>query len=169
VALAAAALFAAAPSMATAAAPPVNAQVQAPLAAAGGHAPSRAQVLETQHLLIGLGYPLGSSKLGGLGPRTRGAIEYFQRKYRLAVTGRPDPRTIAAMKGVLASLRGVPGKPQAQPEDLVEEAIGSRVPILTIAVLLALVLALLALSSRSEARQDSATAEEMDPATSGES
>ena len=76
-------------------------------AAAGGQAPSPALVLRTQHLLVGLGYPLGTGRLGGFGPRTRGAIEYFQRKYPLPVTGLPTPATLAAMAGVLASLRGV--------------------------------------------------------------
>jgi peptidoglycan hydrolase-like protein with peptidoglycan-binding domain len=123
-------------------------------------------VLETQHLLVALGYPLGNLPLGGLGPRTRGAIEYFQRKYGLPVTGTPDPGTIARMKGVVASLRGVAGPRQAQPHDLVEETVGDRVPILTIAVGLALVLALLALSARRWRRQDSAAAEDTGPASS---
>jgi peptidoglycan hydrolase-like protein with peptidoglycan-binding domain len=126
-------------------------------------------VLETQRLLVALGYPLGTLPLGGLGPRTRGAIEYFQRKYGLPVTGRPDPWTIAAMKGVVASLRGVGATPQSQPHDLVEETIGDGVPILTIAVVLALVLALLALSSRRGRGQDSAATEDTGPAASGES
>ena len=126
-------------------------------------------MLRTQHLLIGLGYPLGSGPLGGFGPRTRGAIEYFQRKYHLPVTGLPDPWTLAAMRGVLASLRGVSSTPQPQPSDLVEPAIGGGVPVLTIAVVLALVLALLALSSLRGGAQDSAPAEDMAAAGSGES
>ena len=125
---------------------PGSAPAQAPIAAAGAQAPPQALVLRTQHLLIGLGYPLGSGPLGGFGPRTRGAIEYFQRKYRLPVSGLPDPATVAAMSRVLASLRGVSGAPQDQPSDLVEEAIGEQPPLLTIAIVLALALALLALS-----------------------
>ena len=72
------------------------------------------------------------------------------------------------MKGVVASLRGIGASPQSQPHDLVEETIGDGVPILTIAVVLALVLAVLALGSRRGGAQDSATNEETGTAASRE-
>ena len=131
-------------------------------------APAHAKVVEAQRLLGELGYPIGNLPLGGLGVRTRGAISYFQRKYGLPVTGLPDPWTIAAMRGVVASLRGVTGPAQSQPRDLVERTVGDGIPILTVAVALAVVLALLAVSSHRRRDHDSAKAEDTVPAGSGD-
>jgi peptidoglycan hydrolase-like protein with peptidoglycan-binding domain len=112
--------------------------------------PTRAQVVEVQRLFEVLGYPLGSKTLGGLGPRTRGALRYFQHKYGLPVTGLPDTRTVFLMRSVAASLRSAPAStsPSATPHDSVEGLIGRHLPILLIAVGLAALLALLALSGR---------------------
>ncbi len=132
--------------------------------------PARATVVEAQRLLGELGYPIGDLPRGGLGVRTRGAISYFQRKYGLPVDGLPDPWTLAAMRGVVASLRGVAAPAQSQPHDLVERTIGDGVPVLTVAVALAVVLALLALlGPRRRRRQDSAKTDDTLPAGSGES
>jgi peptidoglycan hydrolase-like protein with peptidoglycan-binding domain len=110
--------------------------------------PSRATVLEVQHLFTKLGYPLGSKALGGFGPRTKGALSYFQHKYGLPVTGLPDPKTLALMRSVAASLSGPSGHPQAPPKDLVDRIFGDHLPLLALAVALAAVLALLALNTR---------------------
>jgi hypothetical protein len=112
-------------------------------------APSRATVLEVQHLFVKLGYPLGAKAFGGFGPRTKGAISYFQRKYKLPVTGLPDKRTLALMRTVAASLSG-PGAhaQQTPPKDLVDRVFGDRLPLLALAVALAAVLGLLALNAR---------------------
>jgi peptidoglycan hydrolase-like protein with peptidoglycan-binding domain len=131
-------------------------------------APSRATVLQVQRLFRQLGYPLGSLPLGGFGVRTRGAISYFQHKYGLPVTGYPDTRTLAAMRGVAASLHGASSAPPAPPHDAIERTLGNGLPVLTIAVALAAVLALLALSSRGGPDQDSASAEETLPAASAD-
>jgi hypothetical protein len=137
--------------------------------AAPGH-PSRATIIEVQRLFHELGYPLGTKPLGGLGVRTRGALYYFQRKYGLPVTGYPDARTIAEMQSVAASLRGSSAVAQAPPHDLVERVLGDDLPILTIAIALAAVLCLLALSARDRpAQEDSATAEDTIIAASGDS
>jgi len=118
--------------------------------AAGAGEPSRATVIEVQRLFAELGYPLGGEPLGGLGPRTAGALRYFQRKYHLPVTGRADPRTIRDMRSVAESLRGPAGTPAkaSQPHDAVEGVLGQHTPILAIAVSLAALLALLALRAR---------------------
>ncbi len=117
-------------------------------------APSRATVVEAQRLFGQLGYPLGSKPLGGFGPRTKGALRYFQHKYGLPVTGLPDPRTLLLMRTVAASLRG-PAAPAAtrasQPHDAVEGVLGGNVPILAIAVVLAAILGLLAVTARERA------------------
>jgi peptidoglycan hydrolase-like protein with peptidoglycan-binding domain len=113
-------------------------------------APSRTTVLEVQHLFVKLGYPLGTKSFGGFGPRTKGALSYFQRKYKLPVTGLPDKRTLALMRSVAASLTG-PGahaQQQAPPKDLVDRVFGDRLPLLALAVALAAVLGLLALNAR---------------------
>jgi len=111
-------------------------------------APSKATVLEVQHLFVKLGYPLGPKALGGFGPRTKGALSYFQRKYGLPVTGLPDARTLARMRIVAASLSGPSARPQAPPKDLVDRIFGEHLPLLALAVALAAVLALLALNTR---------------------
>jgi len=123
--------------------------------------PARATVLEAQALFHELGYPLGAERAGELGVRTRGALSYFQRKYGLTVTGYPDPQTLAEMQTVAASLHGGATVAKSQPRDIVEDVLGRNPPVLTIAVALAAIVALLALSGRrSGARQDSATAED---------
>ncbi len=126
---------------------------------APGH-PSRATIIEVQRLFRELGYPLGNAPLGGLGVHTRGALSYFQRKYGLAVTGHPDAKTIAKMQAVAASLRGRSAVAQAPPRDLVERILGDDVPIFAIAIALAAVLALLALSTWRDSAHDSAAAED---------
>ena len=114
--------------------------------------PSRATVLEVQHLFATLGYPLGSKALGGFGPRTKGALSYFQHKYGLPVTGLPDPKTLALMRSVAASLRSTGSSAtQSPPEDLVERLFGDHLPLLALAVALAALLALLAFNARERA------------------
>jgi hypothetical protein len=125
--------------------------------AANSHHPTRATVLEVQHLFQDLGYPLGDKPLGGLGVRTRGALSYFQRKYGLPVTGYPNARTIAKMQAVAASLRSKPGLREPPPHDLVERVLGNKLPILAIAIAIAVAIALLALSARDRPPQESAT------------
>ncbi len=120
----------------------------------------RATVLQAQALFHELGYPLGKDRSGELGVQTRGALSYFQHKYGLPVTGYPDARTLAKMEAVAASLRGSTGVAQAPPHDLVEKALGTNPPVLTIAVTLAAIVALLALAGRRRGAQDSAAAEE---------
>ncbi len=132
----------------------------------GPHRPPRATVLEVQHLFQDLGYPLGNRPLGGFGVRTKGALSYFQHKYGLPVTGYPNARTIAKMQAVVASLRGSAGVREPPPHDLVERVFGNHLPILGIAIALAVVLALLALSTRKRPSQESATAETTIPVAS---
>jgi peptidoglycan hydrolase-like protein with peptidoglycan-binding domain len=120
-----------------------------PAASATPKAPSKTTVLEVQHLFTKLGYPLGSKALGGFGPRTKGALSYFQRKYGLPITGLPDPKTVALMRRVAASLSGASGHgAQAPPKDLVDRIFGDHLPLLALAVALAAILALLALNTR---------------------
>jgi Putative peptidoglycan binding domain len=132
-------------------------------AAARPGQPSRAVVVEAQHLFRELGYPLGNYTAGTLGVSTRGALSYFQRKYGLAVTEEPDARTLADMRSVAAGLRG-----PSQPHDVVERVLGNHLPLLAIAVALACVLAVLAVGTRKRPAQDSA-AEGAIAMTSGES
>jgi hypothetical protein len=104
------------------------------------------QIAAVQRLFDVLGYPLGHERRGLLGVRTRGAISYFQHKYGLPVSGRPDPRTIAAMRAVAASLR--PPRPAAggRAHDLLERLLPG-VPVLGLGIGCALTLALLALAA----------------------
>ncbi|HLH14645.1 MAG TPA: peptidoglycan-binding domain-containing protein, partial [Solirubrobacteraceae bacterium] len=104
---------------------------------------SAATVREAQQLFRELGYPLGRERPGVLGVDTRGALSYFQRKYRLPVTGRPDASTLARMRAVAASLRGTPVARESSPHDLVEDVLGDGVPILGVAAALAALLGLL--------------------------
>lgn len=135
-------------------------------------APSRATVLQAQQLFHELGYPLGSEAHGRYGVRTRGALSYFQRKYRLPVSGYPNARTLHKMREVAAKLRGGGAQPrdlrEPQPRDLVERVLPNGLPLLGIAAALALVLAALALSARRKPAQDSAAAEEKTVLVSGE-
>jgi Putative peptidoglycan binding domain len=111
------------------------------------HASFRTKVVEAQRLFHELGYPLGKERTGHLGVRTRGALFYFQRKYRLPLTGYPSAATLARMRAVVASLRAPPRVPAAS-RDQVERFLGSNAPILTVGIALAVLLALLALSAR---------------------
>lgn len=120
-------------------------------AASSAATPPRWEVLEVQRLFRVLGYPLGDLPLGGFGPRTQGALRYFQHKYGLPVTGLPDPRTLGLMRSVAATLRGPGGHggaASAAPHDLVEDVLGQGVPILALAVACAALLGLLAISAR---------------------
>jgi peptidoglycan hydrolase-like protein with peptidoglycan-binding domain len=149
--LAIASLLASAGAGSAAASTPARGPTATASPPAGATAPSRATVIEVQRLFEQLGYPLGPLPLGGLGPRTKGALRYFQRKYGLPVTGLADPHTIVLMRTVAASLRGpAPGASSraSQTHDVVEDVLGNHVPILAIAVGLAALLALLALSAR---------------------
>jgi peptidoglycan hydrolase-like protein with peptidoglycan-binding domain len=134
-----------------AAGPATTAAVQAQPQPGGAGAPSRATVIEAQRLFEQLGYPLGPMALGGFGPRTRGALRYFQHKYGLPVTGLPDPHTLLVMGTVAASLKGPSASSAAHaspPHDAVEGVLGGDVPILAIAVCLAALLGVLALTAR---------------------
>jgi peptidoglycan hydrolase-like protein with peptidoglycan-binding domain len=57
---------------------------------------SEAEIREVQHVLIERGFYDGEVD-GVFGPRTRAALITFQRRQGLAVTGRIDTRTVAAM------------------------------------------------------------------------
>ena len=126
-------------------------------------------MLQAQRLFRLLGYPLGGDRPGELGVGTKGALEYFQRKYGLSVSGYPNKPTLVLMSAVEASLRtgtdsapapsalvpavaaplrGGPSSPRDQPRDLIERLLGDDLPYLTIAIGLAALLALLALSTR---------------------
>ncbi|MGO9488989.1 MAG: peptidoglycan-binding domain-containing protein [Solirubrobacteraceae bacterium] len=152
-------------------APGASRDLRAPIAERRTHVgpSSRPTVLLAQRLFRQLGYPLGSDRPGELGVATRGALQYFQRKYGLAATGYPDAGTLSMMASVEASLRApsygspAPAAPvsavtppagrgadaaQAQPRDLVERVLGTRLPLLAVALALAGLLSLLALSGR---------------------
>lgn len=78
--------------------------------------------------------------------RTQGAVSYFQRKYGLPVTGYPDPRTLAKMRAVAATLIARRrNNPTAEPRDLVDRVLGG-VPILPLGIICAVALALIALT-----------------------
>jgi peptidoglycan hydrolase-like protein with peptidoglycan-binding domain len=130
---------------------------------------SKQTVLRAQRLFRELHYPLGRDRPGDLGVGTRGALEYFQRKYGLSASGYPNATTLTLMEGVEASLRApsssAPGPTapisaiavpsgrasypaSAQPRDLVERLLGEHLPLLAIAIALASLLSLLALSAR---------------------
>jgi peptidoglycan hydrolase-like protein with peptidoglycan-binding domain len=109
--------------------------------------PARSTVLTVQSLFHMLGYPLGREPRGDFGTRTRGALDYFQRKYRLPITGYPDARTVSEMRTVAFSLLSRPGSSLPPPQDLVTRLLGN-LPVFPIAVALALLLCALALSGR---------------------
>jgi Putative peptidoglycan binding domain len=113
-----------------------------------GHHPHlpRAEVLQVQGLFHVLGYPLGHERAGELGVHTRGAVSYFQHKYGLPVTGYPDPRTIAEMHAVAASLRAAPASAPGPRRDLVSRLLPG-VPVLALGLTCALGLVLLALAT----------------------
>ena len=77
---------------------------------------------------------------------TKGALSYFQRKYRLPVTGYPDERTVAEMQAVAASLTAAPAGARAQ-RDLIDRLLGG-VPIVPLGLACATGLSLLALTAR---------------------
>jgi tellurite resistance protein len=56
-------------------------------------APSRAELLHAQEVLISLGYGLGTAD-GTMGPRTRSALKSFQIQFGLKPTGRLDRTTL---------------------------------------------------------------------------
>jgi peptidoglycan hydrolase-like protein with peptidoglycan-binding domain len=126
-------------------------------------------VLLAQRLFRELHYPLGRDRPGELGVGTRGALEYFQRKYGLSASGYPNAATLALMEEVEASLHAPSSSPpgptapisaitvppgrasypaSAPPRDLVERLLGEHLPLLAIAIALASLLSLLALSAR---------------------
>jgi hypothetical protein len=106
--------------------------------------PPRSTTLTVQSLFHELGYPLGREARGHYGTQTKGAVEYFQHKYKLPVTGYPNARTVGKMQAVAFSLLSRPGGNQPAPRDLVNRLVG-HLPILPIAVALALLLCVLAL------------------------
>jgi hypothetical protein len=124
-------------------------------------------VLLVQHLFRALRYPLGRDRPGELGVGTKGALEYFQRKYGLNPDGYPNAATLALMAAVQSSQHAsrrpspielVPtviapgarvGSPSlARPKDLVVRLLGPHVPFLAVGLVSAVVLALLALAAR---------------------
>jgi peptidoglycan hydrolase-like protein with peptidoglycan-binding domain len=129
--------------------PPLASGASAVRAHAQAGPSSSATVREAQQLFRVLGYPVRRERPGVLGTDTRGALSYFQRKYRLPVNGKPTAATLAKMRAVASALRAS-GRPSAsaQPHDLVEDVLGNGVPILAIAVALAAILGALALSAR---------------------
>ncbi|MGH2854326.1 MAG: glycosyltransferase [Solirubrobacteraceae bacterium] len=118
-----------------------------PALAAPHPRPPRATVQSVQRLFHVLGYPLGRERAGAFGVRTRGALSYFQRKYRLPVTGYPDARTVAEMQAVAASLSAAPASGRPPPRDAIDRLLGGA-PILALGLACALGLALLALATR---------------------
>jgi hypothetical protein len=122
-----------------------------------------------QRLFRTLGYPLGRDRPGELGVGTKGALRFFQQKYGLRVSGYPTAQTLARMAAVEASLHAASGaapaavalapalavptrrgpySKQAPPRDLIEGLPGGDLPLLGIAIVLASLLAVLALSAR---------------------
>jgi localization factor PodJL len=67
-----------------------------PLVEARTLAPSPTVVRQAQRKLNDMHFDVGNAD-GIVGPRTRAAIEAFQRANGLRVTGRLDPETIAAL------------------------------------------------------------------------
>jgi cellulose synthase (UDP-forming) len=114
--------------------------------------PSRGTVVTVQRLFHVLGYPLDGERVGAFGVHTKGALSYFQRKYRLPVTSYPDERTVAEMQAVAASLTAAPAGTRAQ-RDLLDKLLGG-VPIVPLGLACALGLSLLALTAR---RRDALT------------
>jgi hypothetical protein len=107
--------------------------------------PSRSTTLAVQTLFHELGYPLAREARGHYGTQTKGAVEYFQHKYRLPITGYPNARTASEMRAVAFSLLSRPGGNQPPPRDLVNRLVG-HLPILPLGVGVALVLCVLALA-----------------------
>jgi hypothetical protein len=144
-------------------------------AVAAAHKPSPATVEQVESLFGQLGYPLKPHRPGVLDVSTSGAISYFQRKYKLPVTGYPDAATITLMKAVATSLRSTAttsdraGPREAPPQDIVERILGANPPVLPVVVGLAGALALLALSVSSRPDYDSASAEDAITSDSRES
>jgi hypothetical protein len=54
------------------------------------------KIMQAQQKLSALGYDLGAAD-GLLGPRTRQALQAFQRDHELAITGTLDPQTLEAL------------------------------------------------------------------------
>lgn len=62
------------------------------------------QVRQLQQALIGLGYLEGSAD-GSYGPKTRAAVQDFQRDYGLGADGSAGPDTMTALKNVVMTLQ----------------------------------------------------------------
>jgi hypothetical protein len=60
--------------------------------------PERAQIVELQKALSRHGFDPGPAD-GVFGPRTRAALNAFQRRERLPVTDRPSPEALARLRG----------------------------------------------------------------------
>ena len=70
----------------------------------GASARTAAQVRQLQQALIGLGYLEGSAD-GSYGPKTRAAVQDFQRDYGLGADGSAGPDTMTALKNVVMTLQ----------------------------------------------------------------
>ena len=70
----------------------------------GASARSAEQVRQLQQALIGLGYLEGSAD-GSYGPKTRAAVQDFQRDYGLGADGSAGPDTMTALKNVVMTLQ----------------------------------------------------------------
>ena len=70
----------------------------------GASARTAEQVRQLQQALIGLGYLEGSAD-GSYGPKTRAAVQDFQRDYGLGADGSAGPDTMTALKNVVMTLQ----------------------------------------------------------------
>src|SRR5262249_52000239 len=70
--------------------------------------PTPEMIRETQQLLASLGYHPGSAD-GRLGPMTRAAVEVFQRRNGLPVTGVPSPIVLQRLRETAAAAKGATG------------------------------------------------------------
>ena len=70
----------------------------------GASARTAEQVRQLQQALIGLGYLEGSAD-GSYGPKTRAAVQDFQRDYGLGADGSAGPDTMTALKNAVTALQ----------------------------------------------------------------
>ena len=70
----------------------------------GAAARTAEQVRQLQQALIGLGYLEGSAD-GSYGPKTRAAVQDFQRDYGLGADGSAGPDTMTALKNAVTAVR----------------------------------------------------------------
>ena len=70
----------------------------------GAAARTAEQVRQLQQALIGLGYLEGSAD-GSYGPKTRAAVQDFQRDYGLGADGSAGPDTMTALKNAVTALQ----------------------------------------------------------------